>query len=309
LAVWGSATFSGNKTNAVLEVKNSKTTLASHGVYGETSSAGGYGVYGKSPNIGVFGFGDGGSSVGVYGAGGNTGVQGETNAVGGYGVYGRNTHGASGYGVYGRGFRGVEGYTSSSGGVGGFFSDMNTTNSGNSVGLFAGSYFSDIIQGHELDQWGNSYDLRFRVTYQGNVRADGSFSGGGADFAEMLPAQPGIEAGDVLVIGSDGLLTRCTQAFTTAVMGVYSTKPGFIGGASDEDDSNGKIPLAIMGVVPVKASAENGAIQPGDLLVASSTPGHAMRAGENPPIGTVIGKALAALQTGTGVIQILVTLQ
>jgi hypothetical protein len=71
----------------------------------------------------------------------------------------------------------------------------------------------------------------------------------------------------------------------------------------------GTIQLTMSGVVPVKASAENGPIQPGDLLVSSSTPGYAMRAGPNPPQGTVIGKALQALAEGLGLIQILATLQ
>ena len=62
-------------------------------------------------------------------------------------------------------------------------------------------------------------------------------------------------------------------------------------------------------MVPVKVSAENGAIHPGDLLVASSTPGHAMKAGSDPSVGTVIGKALGSLENGTGVIQMLVMLQ
>jgi hypothetical protein len=34
-----------------------------------------------------------------------------------------------------------------------------------------------------------------------------------------------------------------------------------------------------------------------------------MRAGTNPPIGSVIGKALEGLENGTGVIQLLVMLQ
>jgi hypothetical protein len=45
------------------------------------------------------------------------------------------------------------------------------------------------------------------------------------------------------------------------------------------------------------------------LLVASATPGYAMRAGPNPPQGTVIGKALEKWDTGTGVIKMLATLQ
>jgi hypothetical protein len=46
-----------------------------------------------------------------------------------------------------------------------------------------------------------------------------------------------------------------------------------------------------------------------DLLMASATPGHAMKASPNPPVGTVVGKAMEGLDEGTDVIQILVMLQ
>jgi hypothetical protein len=61
--------------------------------------------------------------------------------------------------------------------------------------------------------------------------------------------------------------------------------------------------------VPVKATAENGPIRPGDLLTSASMAGRAMRAGEDPPPGTVIGKALEPLADGSGVIKMLVMLQ
>ena len=92
------------------------------------------------------------------------------------------------------------------------------------------------------------------------------------------------------------------------MVGVFSTQPGYLGGG-EFMGQDGYVPLAVVGVAPVKASAENGPIQPGDLLTSSGMLGHAMRAGENPPTGTVIGKALQALENGTGVIQMLVVLQ
>jgi len=65
--------------------------------------------------------------------------------------------------------------------------------------------------------------------------------------------------------------------------------------------------LALMGMVPVKATTENGPIKPGDLLTTSSTPGHAMRCAE--PVkceGAIIGKALESLEEGEGIIKMLV---
>ena len=60
--------------------------------------------------------------------------------------------------------------------------------------------------------------------------------------------------------------------------------------------------------VPCKVSAENGPIRPGDLLVTSSTPGHAMR-DDRPEPGTILGKALGSIDFGTGLIEVLVMLQ
>ena len=57
----------------------------------------------------------------------------------------------------------------------------------------------------------------------------------------------------------------------------------------------------------VKVDASFGAIQAGDLLVSSPNPGYAMRSA-SPKTGTVVGKALGSLGSGTGTIPVLVTL-
>ena len=70
------------------------------------------------------------------------------------------------------------------------------------------------------------------------------------------------------------------------------------------------MPMAMVGRVPTKVSAENGPIKVGDLLVSSSTLGHAMKGTDrNQMFGAVISKALGSLDSGTGVIEVLVTLQ
>ncbi len=123
-----------------------------------------------------------------------------------------------------------------------------------------------------------------------------------ADLAEMAPVSSGataVEPGDVMVIDplGHGRMTVSIEARSRLVAGICSTAPG-----SDE------IPLAVVGIVPCKVSAENGAIAVGDLLVTSGTPGYAMREA-SPAVGTVLGKALEPLEVGTGVIRVLVTLQ
>ncbi len=159
---------------------------------------------------------------------------------------------------------------------------------------------------------GKNGDVDFRVTNDGAAYADGGWNGT-ADFAEMIEAaDEGYEPGDVLVISTDKDRTveLSTEPYSTLVAGVYSADPGFIGSdhPMDGPEAN-EVPMAVVGIVSCKVSAENGPIHRGDLLVTSSTPGHAMRAGPNPPQGTVLGKALGELEEGTGVILILVTLQ
>ncbi len=177
-----------------------------------------------------------------------------------------------------------------------------------------------------------SADVKFKVEGNGNVFADGSYTSPAADFAEMIAVSSGasrVEPGDVLVIDSSNprSTVKSVQPRSTLVAGIYSTKPGFIGSERDWDKpiaggdgenigtytlgdmaaEFNEIPLAVVGIVPCKVSAENGAIRPGDLLVTSDTPGHAMR-DDDPKVGTVLGKALGSLTSGTGVIKVLVTL-
>ena len=65
-------------------------------------------------------------------------------------------------------------------------------------------------------------------------------------------------------------------------------------------------PVALIGTVSCKVDAGYGSIRPGDLLVTSPTPGHAMRADADAAPGTVFAKALEPLEAGTAVIRALV---
>jgi hypothetical protein len=158
-------------------------------------------------------------------------------------------------------------------------------------------------------------DLRFRITADGNVTADGMFTGGGADFAEYLDAtgdRAGYEPGDVLIVSpdQDRAVALSTEPYSTAVIGVYSTDPAVMGGGRylSENGETDMLPVGIVGIVPVKVSAENGPIHRGDLLTTSSIPGHAMLATEFVP-GAILGKAMGELEEGTGVIEVVLLLQ
>jgi hypothetical protein len=102
------------------------------------------------------------------------------------------------------------------------------------------------------------------------------------------------------------------------VAGVYSTRPSIlaIGDHGIDDPLTGEVPMAMLGVVPTKVSAENGPIAIGDLLVTASLPGYAMKAIPQTvagvaiyPTGAILGKALEPLAQGTGLIKVMVTLR
>ena len=314
--------------NGPLTVRNSSATGA--GLVGVHMTTGNYAESGTDRyGLHAVAF----TGVGIYGQSPrDDAVRGDSDAANRSGMYGY--HSATGMGVTGRSVRGSGVYAESGGsghenaalralstnvgqGVAGYFVNngawptlecdqngngrvLDLQNHGDNDGNGGG----DFLAGFSRDA-----ELQFRITSSGQGRSDVGWATPAEDFAEMLPAEDGLEPGDVLAIAADGRLTRSTQPYQTSVAGVYSTRPGFLGGQPVEGTPQGSIPLAMVGVVPVKVCAENGAVRPGDLLVSSSAPGHAMRAGANPPQGSVLGKALGRLEDGSGVIQMLATLQ
>jgi hypothetical protein len=158
----------------------------------------------------------------------------------------------------------------------------------------------------------------FRVGTDGTVYADGGFNASGADFAESVAVRGGraqYQPGDVLEIdpGADRHLALARHAYSTLVAGIYSTKPGVLASAHHIDDpaiGGSEVPLAVVGIVPCKVTAGNGPIARGDLLVASDRSGYAMKGTDRSRlVGAVVGKAMEPLPSGTGVIQVLVTVQ
>lgn len=135
-----------------------------------------------------------------------------------------------------------------------------------------------------------------------------SFQSGLADLAEWVEASGPVEPGDVVELDSHnpGLYRLSTGQCSPYVAGVISTEPAVALGYKVA--SIRQAPLALTGIVPVKVSDEGGPIRPGDLLVSSSTPGHAMRwAGRGPCPCSLVGKALEPMADETGVILVLLT--
>jgi hypothetical protein len=135
-----------------------------------------------------------------------------------------------------------------------------------------------------------------------------------ADCAEDFEVQDhrDIEPGVVLSLSEDGPLALSTVAYDRKVAGVISgaggLRPGIVLGRSAS--ATNPWPIALSGKVFCKVDAECSPIAVGDLLTTSPTPGHAMAARDHErAFGAVIGKALASLPSGRGLLPVLVALQ
>ena len=114
--------------------------------------------------------------------------------------------------------------------------------------------------------------------------------------------------GDVVVLTSSGEqgygVARATRAYDTRVAGIVSTQPRVVLQVSQGKPN---APIAMVGIVPAKATAVNGPIAPGDLLTTSRVPGHLMRCSSAVRcVGAIVAKALEPLGKGEKTILVLI---
>jgi hypothetical protein len=139
---------------------------------------------------------------------------------------------------------------------------------------------------------------------------------GGADLAEpfLITGEAAVPAGAVVIIDDrePGRLKLSDRPYDARVAGVVSgagdLSPGVIMSPSGAPH-RGAI-VALSGRIAVLADASNSPIHPGDLLTTSTIPGRAMKAtdADRSP-GAIIGKAMSSLESGRGLVLMLVTLQ
>jgi hypothetical protein len=157
-------------------------------------------------------------------------------------------------------------------------------------------------------------DVAGQIHATGAITSDGGISSVFQDVAEWVPSSKALSAGTVVVVDPDqqNHVIASSTAYDTTVAGVVSARPGISLGKAGAD----KAQIATTGRVKVKADASSAPIHLGDLLVTSEVAGTAMK---SVPIeisgrrfhqpGTIIGKALEPLDSGTGEILVLLSLQ
>jgi len=323
----------GNGYNGVHGVSAVDNSGAS-GVLGEHSGSG-CGVSGTSASgTGVYAVSK--SSDGVYGVNGkgsgttpqfSCGVRGESDN--GYGVYAASMTNDGVYGVNGKG----SGTTPQ-------FSCGIRGESDKGCGLYAASKTSDGVYGVNgkgsgtTPQFGcgvrgesdNGYGVYGSSKtsnagqFDGNVAVTGTVTAkdvllSGMDCAEdfAVANAASLEPGTVVVFDGEDTISPCMNGYNKRVAGVISGagkyQPAVVLGRNCVS-GGGKAPVALLGRVYCKVDADYSAIAIGDLLTTSSTPGHAMKASDSVKgIGSVIGKALRPMESGQGLLPILVALQ
>jgi hypothetical protein len=268
-------------------------------------------LYGDSndPTVpGVTGFHGGGLPVSSFTVPGKAGVYG----FGEPGVYGKaNTpkgDSICGYSLQGNGVVGISQNPGEGAGI---------------RGIHYSSGFAGFFEGHV----GVSQELRVNgkistlsdIEVQGALRVNGNIATLGdvqligADVAEQfnvvgeLAAEPGCV---VVLAGTDQVRVSNTpydRKVAGVVSGAGSYAPGLV---LDRRDDASRRPLALAGKVWCKVDADCGPIEIGDMLTTSSTAGHGMRATDpGRAFGAVIGKALGRLNSGRGLLPVLVALQ
>jgi hypothetical protein len=276
------------------------------GVHGDTNALGVAGVAGFALN-------QQGTGAGVFGRseGKGEGVHGETRSATSAAVAGTmmNPDG-TGAGLFGRNLgqgHGVQGETNAStpDAAGVYGVSLNATAVGvlgeskGTAGLFRGNV---RVNGNML------------VT--GTLQVEADIILPGADCAEEFDTGAagidGIEPGTVMVLGDGGALEPSTRGYDRRVAGVVSGagnyRPGLI--LDRGQNSEKRVALALVGKVYCRVDAEYAPIAIGDLLTTSPTVGHAMKASDPAlAFGSVIGKALRPLESGQGLLPILVALQ
>jgi hypothetical protein len=205
------------------------------------------------------------------------------------GVEGRSTSSSSGTGVYGEGrLRGVHGQASGTSGV--------------NYGVYGYSASPDGYGGY----------------FVGRLSTDVLEIRGGSDLSEQFDvdcANGAVTPGMVVCIdpNNPGQLVVSTEAYDRKVAGVVSgaggVKPGMLMGQRGSV-ADGEHPIALTGRVYVYCDASSAPIQPGDLLTTSDLPGHAMKVSDHAEAqGAIIGKAMTTLESGHGLVLVLVSLQ
>lgn len=288
-----------------------------------------YGEYGGSTNkkAGIYGYSQLG--IGVNGTSYmSSGVQGQSTMWIGVNGSSVNNAGVKGYSESGNGVIGASYYNAGVQGT----SERGYAVVGNALtsaakGVYASSKGNTALEAVVSEGTGNAIYAAagpgggYAAVFKGNVEIQSRTTGTpvmrlgeGLDYAEgfNVTVKESIEPGTVLVINPDdpGNLTISTESYDRKVAGIVSGAGGLDSAVKVGIDRYDHY-VALAGRVYCYVDTSYGAIEPGDLLTTSPTPGYAMVVKDYQRAqGAILGKAMESLPAGEiGQILVLLTLQ
>ncbi len=241
-------------------------------------------------------------------------------------IYGENT--GSGSGITGKGrFHGVIGYGEKQGVLG--ISEKNIGIVGKSFQGMGGGFFSekglDLLVGSSLNISDNIDDVLFKNAldklsllvkgksfFQNSIYFDQSYE---SCIALYMPVKEkeNFLSGDVVIASiKEGNVQRCHHKKSNKVIGVVVENAAIILNADLKKEWEQKpiydlVLVAFFGIVNVRVSAEVKKVEIGDLLMSSFQSGCAEKYEGSFEPGTIIGKALGAVNQGIKKIPVLLT--
>ena len=190
--------------------------------------------------------------------------------------------------------------------------------SGISMNSNEGGVGADINLYNALGQVAIQIDTNWNSGADSRIVVDELQIAGGSDLSEQFDVSDvdgKVEPGMVVCIdaANPGKLRVSNTPYDRTVAGIVSGAGGVRTGmymGQKGSVADGQLPIALTGRVYCYVDADQGAIEPGDLLTTSSTPGHAMKANDATLAGgAIIGKAMTRLESGKGLVLVLVNLQ
>lgn len=176
--------------------------------------------------------------------------------------------------------------------------DATTSNSISVGGMtVSGSITSSANNSHVIGGPTNRFATVYATTFDGTA-----LQAQYADLAENYVSDKPYEPGTVLMFGGDAEVTECVGFLNPKVAGVVSTNPAYLMNSTTDG-----VAIALKGRIPCKVE---GAVNKGDLLVSSATPGVATALTQDsamPNAICIIGKAIeTSSNTGIKLIEIAV---
>lgn len=170
-----------------------------------------------------------------------------------------------------------------------------------------------VLQGGNVGIGNNAPTHKLHVS--GDIKCQSITLDAGADLSEGFQVAETSTPGMLVVIDPErpGELRLAREPYDARVAGIISgaggVHPGVLMGQAGSIAS-GETPVALTGRVYCWVDADvNGPVKPGDMLTTSPTPGHAMHATDRDrAFGATIGKAMTSLESGRGLVLVLVSL-